>query len=292
MGAKVSVYKVLGFSHSSGGPERVYQWAKEVNMVFNSEKFECLRFWPGKQEKPDTVYHAPDGSEIEEKEHLRDLGVKLGNDLTFSIQINSAVSKVNQLIGWALRTFRRRSPFVMSVLWNSLIQPHLDYCCQLWCPCDQMSIGKLESTQRHFTSKILGCEEKNYWERLKFLNILSQERRRERSRIIFIWKILQGYVEGYTLESSSSDRRGRTVVVPPYHAKAPASVRRAEEASLRCVFTVHASSMQCRDISGIFVLDQSLPSNTSWTIGLALYPTNQQSKIARDQQAQTQYLTK
>ena len=26
----------------------IYRWAEDMNMVFNSEKFECLRFWPGK----------------------------------------------------------------------------------------------------------------------------------------------------------------------------------------------------------------------------------------------------
>ena len=121
----------------------------------------------------------------------------------------------------------------MKTLWSSLIQPHLDYCCQLWCPCDQQSISKLESLLRHFTAKISGCEGQNYWERLKSLNILSQERRRERSRIILIWKILQGYVDGYSLEHSNSDRRGRTIVVPSYPARAAAPVRNAKESSLR-----------------------------------------------------------
>ena len=57
--------------------EVVYGWAERVNMKFNADKFECLRFWPGSMQKPDTTYSGPDGVEIEEKEHLRDLGVEI-----------------------------------------------------------------------------------------------------------------------------------------------------------------------------------------------------------------------
>jgi hypothetical protein len=85
---------------------------------------------------------------------------------------------------------------------------------------------------RSVTSKITGCENLDYWDRLKYLHMYSQERRRERYQIIFIWKILQGYVQAYSLHSASHPRRGRTIQVSDYHPSAPASVRRAREASL------------------------------------------------------------
>ena len=90
----------------------IYHWAADVNMTFNSDKFECLRYWP-KKNKPEFDYKSPDGSVIEEKHHLRDLGVEMASDLTFSIHIQNTVSGANKLIGWALRTFRRRSKQVM-----------------------------------------------------------------------------------------------------------------------------------------------------------------------------------
>ena len=200
-------------------------------MVFNSDKFECLRFWPGKTPKPQVPYLSPDGAPIEEKEHLRDLGVQIGTDMTFSIHIQNTVTAANKLIGWALRTFRRRSRLVMMTIWKSLVQSKLDYCSQLWSPSDQASISKLEGPARHFTAQISGLEDMDYWDRLKILNLYSQERRRERYQIIFIWKILQGLVKGYTLNTMQSPRRGRLIVVSRYHSQAPASVRRAREAS-------------------------------------------------------------
>ena len=71
----------------------IYQWAAEVNMVFNAEKFECLRFWPGKSDQIEFDYLAPDGSKIEEKDSLRDLGVQISNDLKFNEQIINTVSE-------------------------------------------------------------------------------------------------------------------------------------------------------------------------------------------------------
>ena len=58
----------------------IYKWAENVNMVFNSDKFECLRFWPGKPKTPVFIHKSPDGSIIEEKKDLRDLRVQISSD--------------------------------------------------------------------------------------------------------------------------------------------------------------------------------------------------------------------
>ena len=209
----------------------IYSWAAEVNMHFNSDKFECLRYWPRGQ-KPGAMYTSPDGSPIEEKDHLRDLGVEMASDLTFNTHINNVVSAATKLVGWTLRSFRSRSKHVMLTLWKSLIQSKLDYTSQLWSPSDQANIGHLESVARNFTARISGMEGLDYWERLKALKIYSQERRRDRYRIIFLWKVGQGLVQGYKVPFVTSPRRGRVVQVSPLCNSAPASVRKAREASM------------------------------------------------------------
>ena len=76
-------------------------------------------------------------------------------------------------------------------------------------------------------------EGQDYWERLKSLGLYSQERRRERSQIIFIWKLSRGLVEGYHLPFQENARRGLLVLVPPVLSSSPASVRNARESSLQ-----------------------------------------------------------
>ena len=36
--------------------ESIYRWAEDVNMIFNADKFEMLRYWPKAGTKPDNSY--------------------------------------------------------------------------------------------------------------------------------------------------------------------------------------------------------------------------------------------
>ena len=136
--------------------KQIYSWASDVNMHFNAEKFECLRFWPIPSKAPDFDYVGPDEEVIEVKPHLKDLGVHLSSDLSFKLHIEKTVSAASKMAGWGLRTFSRRSMGTMKTIWNSLVQPKLDYCSQFWSPGDQESINRLESVQKHFLSQVKG----------------------------------------------------------------------------------------------------------------------------------------
>ena len=215
--------------------QHIYQWADHVNMKFNSDKFECLRYWSDPSKAPDYHYLAPDKQEIKVKSELRDLGVQLSSSLSFKVHIEHTITAASRLVGWGLRSFWGRGRKVMLTLLKSLVQPKLDYCSQLWSPSDQSSINKLESIQRNLVSHIRDTKlsSLNYWEKLKELRIYSQERRRERYIIIFLWKISQGMVSGYDLEFTlDGTRRGRFIIPKSIVKSAPASVRNARERSL------------------------------------------------------------
>ena len=72
----------------------------------------------------------------------------------------------------------------------------------------------------------------SYWEKLHHLRLYSQETRRERYMILFIWKISQGLVSGYQIPFSHNSRTGRWAV-PLTSPSAPSAVRVAKESSLR-----------------------------------------------------------
>lgn len=211
--------------------QAIYQWADKVELQFNSKKFECLRYWPSGP-APEDLYLSPDGSPIEVKQHLRDLGVQLSSDCKFSVHIDNVVTAVSNMVGWVLRTFRSRRKLVMMTCLSSLLQSRLDYCCLLWSPNDQHSISKLESVAKQFTAHIEGMDGLNYLKRLKALGMYSQEKRREHYLIIFIWKLAMGLVKGYSIEFCHSPRRGWSAIPKPVNASAPTSVQRAREVSL------------------------------------------------------------
>ena len=123
----------------------------------------------------------------------------------------------------------------MLTLLKSLVQPRLDYCSQLWSPSDQTSINQIEAVQRHLVNRIKDrrLTGLNYWEKLSELKLYSQERRRERYQLIFIWKISQGMVSGYPMSfSHTMGRRGRYAIPNQVVRAAPSVVQRARERSL------------------------------------------------------------
>ena len=122
----------------------------------------------------------------------------------------------------------------MLTLLRSLIQPRLDYCSQLWSPRDQYSINQLEDVQKQFLSHIRDSrlDKMTYWEKLSDLRVYSQERRRERYQICFLWKLSQGLVDGYTIDWQWSDRMGRLTIPKNIPRSAPSRVKQARERSL------------------------------------------------------------
>ena len=71
-------------------------------MSFNSDKFECLRYWADPAQAPPFQFLGPDGQPIQVKSDLSDLGVQLSSKI--------------RLVGWGMRTFWDRGRKVMLTL--------------------------------------------------------------------------------------------------------------------------------------------------------------------------------
>ena len=84
---------------------------------------------------------------------------------------------------------------------------------QLWSPHTAADINRIEDIQRKFTARIDGLRDLNYRQRLRELKMYSQERRRDRYAVIFIWKIAMGLVDGYPLEFIQQQRDGEGSVM-------------------------------------------------------------------------------
>ena len=77
----------------------------------------------------------------------------------------------------------------MRKVWNSLIQCHLDYGSILWAPVSGIiNIRNMEAQLRAYTKKAKGMYYLNYFK------LLSNQRRSERYKIIYISKSLNGIV--------------------------------------------------------------------------------------------------
>jgi len=206
--------------------DKIYDWAKNNNMEFNDNKFQLLRSGANKDIHDNTSLLSSEKQVISSSSHVKCLGIHLNADGTFQHHITETIKKARRIAGWILRTFYSREEECLMTLWKALVQPILDYCSQLWSPYKAMDIQALESVQRSYTRQIRGMKELSYWERLKRLGLYSQQRRRERYSIIYVWKILEGKVPNPSntnkVEANMNERTGRKCLrkAPPTQAQA------------------------------------------------------------------------
>ena len=218
-----------------GDLARVYDWAVANNMCFNGDKFELLRYTVNGEPIP-FQYLTSEGTAIEAKSEVMDLGVIMSSSANFKAQVDQIIKKAKERLSWIFRVFLTRDPKPMLTLYRALVLPILEYCSQLWHPV-QLGISRsLEAVQRSFTSRLRGMENLNYWQRLEALKLYSLERRRERYMAIYIWKIIVGLTPNLDgtrrIVIQHSDRRGRTCRIPPVAQTAMARVQTLQEYSL------------------------------------------------------------
>ncbi len=191
-----------------GDLHKILDWASTNNMLLNGDKFELIRYGRNEVLKNSTCYEY-NNQPIEDKEHVKDLGVHMSSDATFSHHINKIAEAGKSMSGWVLRTFASRDGQCLKTLWKSLVLPRLEYCCQLWSPHKIQEITTLEAIQRAFTARIQEVHHLNYWERLSELKLYSLQRRRERYCILYVWKILEDRVPNMGIIVNQHPRKGR-----------------------------------------------------------------------------------
>ena len=212
--------------------KKIYPWGPANNMSLNGDKFEHFHVGHNLQQ-PKAEYQDPTGNIIEEKEHIKDLGVTISNDLTWTKHIKQVVSKARIMKGWLSRTFATRKKEPMLIMWKSQVRPILDYYSPLWSPSPKElgNIDILENVQRSFTRHIDGMRDFNYAERLQKLNMYSVQRRHERYKILYVYKIKEGMVPNfsgeYGLQFDAHERHGCRCRIPkfPLHHNKAAKAR-------------------------------------------------------------------
>ena len=176
----------------------VMKWSQENNMKLHEDKFELI-VHPHIPKNPllnlpfvaeCMSYTVSNSQTLQPVHQVRDLGITVSSDLSWTPHISSIVSRARSTTAWVLSVFKTRDAPVMMTLYKSLVRSILEYCCPLWNPSKITDIQLLEGVQRTFTSRLYSVRHLDYWKRLQYLNIMSLQRRRERYIILQIWKIL------------------------------------------------------------------------------------------------------
>ena len=218
-----------------GELDKLFVWQDKNSMLFNGGKFQLLRYGLNEELKNSTLYFT-DNTEhiIERQSSVRDLGVILSDDGKFEAHLEKVCRKVRQKSGWIFRSFHTRRLDVMKHLWKTLVQCHVDYCSQLYKPGQAQGLQSLERLFYNFTSKIPDIRNIDYWSRLKVLKMYSQERRMERYRILYMWKILKGLVPNCGVQLSPyNERLGRMIAIPSLKRNGRKAIQTLREQSFQ-----------------------------------------------------------
>ena len=124
--------------------ERAQEWAENWQMLFNPSKCKCLHLGYGNRRHS---YHLGETT-IENVTQEKDLGIIFTEDMESHEQVERVVKRANQILGVIKRAFANRSKELILPLYESLIRPHLEYCCQAWNPRHQADIRNIEAVQR------------------------------------------------------------------------------------------------------------------------------------------------
>ena len=201
----------------------VISWSERNNMALHKDKFEyiCHRYNKNDSlsELPFTCelfqYSVSNEKLLQPVHQLRDLGVLISSDLSWSPHIRAIADKARKKAAWVLSVFYTRTPEVMLTLYKSMVRSLLEYCSPLWNPTKISDIQELESVQKAFTARISGMKDIHYWDRLKKLSLMSLQRRRERYIIMHMWKILNSVTTNdLNIEFVSRPRLGNLAKVP------------------------------------------------------------------------------
>ena len=216
------------------------KWSVSNNMLLHQKKFELLSHSTNHQNylkhlpfyTEYTEYQTEDGTVISPQSTVKDLGVMITQDISWSPHISKVCESSRKTSSWILSVFFDRRAEILLPLYTSLVRSRAEYCSPLWNPTKLEDIKQIESIQRTFTSQIKEVQHLPYWERLKSLNLMSLQRRRERYCILHVYKILRQLAPNdINLQFYQSTRKGLCCKIPPIVKTSSAKAQTMYDAS-------------------------------------------------------------
>ena len=193
--------------------ERSGQWHQQI--FYYLLLFQVIRYGRNINLKENTENFVGDYQEVIERfSSLRDLGVEINEEGTFTEHIENICKKS--------QTEKRVDPKIIlhqggriyeTYMFNTLVQPKIYYCSQLYMPLEGKNLEKIEKLLGDYTRKIPGKVGLNW---LSKLRNNSEQRRLERYQVIYTWKTMEGLTPNCGVNwSSTTERNGRTCKIPP-----------------------------------------------------------------------------
>ena len=98
----------------------------------------------------------PRGERLSSVSTVKDFGITISHDLSWTLYVVEVVSKANKVLGLIKRTIGFANKEIFSTLYKALVRPILEYASPAWCPYLVKNIVLLEKVQRRASRLALG----------------------------------------------------------------------------------------------------------------------------------------
>lgn len=172
-------------------------WCKLNKLSLNINKCHHISFF--KVNKKFITSYNIDGTVIKSVSSIRDLGVIFDEQMNFVEHITNISIKASKMLGFLLRNSNEFSVNSIKTVYCALVRSQIEYASIIWSPLYMVHVKTLERTQHKF---LRFCSFKlnnpiinhDYTDILILLNLKTLEERRVHSDIIFIFKLINGFI--------------------------------------------------------------------------------------------------
>ena len=173
------------------------------------------------------AYFASDNDAMSSVSCIKDLGVIIGCDLSFSKNVDDITRRAYQRTCMIYKGFVSRDKIMLSKAYATSVRPLLEYCTQIWSPTYVTDIVKIEKVQKYYTKRISSISNLSYKQRLQCLKLDSLELRRLYFDMRIVYTIIQGLIDVAfdDLFTFSPNRSTRGYVYKLYCSKSNLNVR-------------------------------------------------------------------
>lgn len=174
-------------------------WCHKNSMVLNSTKCHFINFT--RKKNPHRVAYKINGIVIKEVMSIRDLGVIVDRKMDFREHYEHIIKKAGKLGGFVIRQTKAfKQPEIPIMLFNCYVRSLLEYCSPVWNPYYDVHSKRIEALQSRFLYHLTYAKNKcrtltSYDSRLKHFKAFNLSTRREVADIVFIFKIINGFID-------------------------------------------------------------------------------------------------
>ena len=179
---------------------RVNNWLTANKLTLNTSKTEFMMI--GSRQRLNTFDTPPsleiDGAPVSQVTFTKSLGVYIDQNLSWNVHVNNLCKKIAAGIG-VIKRSRAFVPFdTLQYMYSSLVQPHFDYCSEIWGCCNKTLSTKLQKLQNRAARILLRASyDTNSDSLIDKLGWRKLDKQRLINKATMVYKSLNGLAPNY-----------------------------------------------------------------------------------------------